>query len=204
MRDTIFAVLVMAGLATSYHFFRGVDSVSPSAATSASARPAKGAGAVPISRNRNKGVIHDESTSRVALETASADGADAGSADDADAASGFASIYEDERLGSGSAQNAVNADTKKTSSKRNKKSARVAGKQERTKAKVVLGVPLDAFVRSQQNRLAGKPVAPTSEGMRTFFNCMELKSEGAEPLTEQQCKSLAFREIPVARGGRIR
>lgn len=57
--------------------------------------------------------------------------------------------------------------------------------------KVVHGVPLKAFAKSQEFNIAHAPVsAPAKSGLRVFLQCMELKSKGSELLEKNECASL--------------
>lgn len=58
--------------------------------------------------------------------------------------------------------------------------------------KVVIGVPVEAYVASRRNALGGGDVtAPEELGIRVFFQCMELKKEGPQTLAQRECSQLA-------------
>jgi hypothetical protein len=69
-----------------------------------------------------------------------------------------------------------------------------------TKPKVLYGVPVDAWVRSQANSF-GMPVSSDvgDLNVRVFVQCMELKKEGAEALTQTQCKPLQQGLVNIAK-----
>ena len=61
------------------------------------------------------------------------------------------------------------------------------------KPKVVHGVPLQSYAQQSLNRLPGEVPVQTPNGVRVFFQCIEVGKSQAASLSEKECKELAAR-----------
>lgn len=62
---------------------------------------------------------------------------------------------------------------------------------EAQKQPVVYGVPVASWLKHAQNQLPHRIDLKQPEGMRLFFNCMEIKKGGTQALSQKECKEIA-------------
>jgi len=177
VRDTIIAILVLLGTTTLYFSakqYQKSHSVLPTSSK-----------LVTQTKTLHQGE-HNESASHRGRQQVESDiesnGSEEGSSSSFEQAESFPSIYQDEEPEL--SRSAVNLEEEIESE--SNESAVVKPKQP-----VVYGVPVASWLKHQKNRLASKVEAKNPTGMRLFFNCMELKKEGTEPLSQRDCKEIA-------------
>lgn len=70
--------------------------------------------------------------------------------------------------------------------------------EQKVEPKVVHGVPVDAWVLANRDKVNLNKVPPPAPGqLRLFVQCMELKSGEANELKEKECRELAARAQPT-------
>jgi len=170
MRDTLVAVLFIAGLAGGYFFMRDTASLSPKLSAQAASQK--------FTQQRKTGVRHDQSANRDESQQSQNYRQDEGDAGQIAEAQSLPSIYQEQSAGQ-SAQPTV----------KSKKIA--ASRRPPRKGKVLHGVPVEAWVLSRQNTFSvPTEEGPSELGMRVFVQCMELKKKGAEYVGQNECQSL--------------
>jgi len=64
--------------------------------------------------------------------------------------------------------------------------------QEKSKPKVLFGVPIESWVLSQKDSFAMVP-PKQEQGLRVFLGCMEIRKNGLRALGQRDCGELAFK-----------
>jgi hypothetical protein len=193
MSDSLIALLLLAVIAGGYFFLRKNDLLvshvevpQVTAQNSGSHKRSSRYASHGAKSKTSQGAKHGEKSNRDDVEQAANQRQDEGSSDDVAEAEKLSSIYQGKQ-GDGSAVTADNG---------------VAENREGIRPTVVHGVPVDAYVLSRKDAIntSGMP-QDTPQGLRVFLQCMELKKEGASPLDEKNCHSLAFRDLVTAGTG---
>ncbi len=143
-----------------------------------------------ISRNKKIQTLHQgeqhESASHRSRQQVESDiesvGSEEGGSSSFEQAESLPSIYQDEELES--TRSAVNLEDEINSESDE-------NSPNRQKQPVVYGVPVASWLKHSKNQLPSKVEAPTQQGVRVFFNCMELKEDRTAPLSQKECKEIA-------------
>lgn len=186
MRDTFLGLLLLAGMVGAYAYFQKSDLGKPKLGSAPSARATHAAnskrGVNPQhGKGRHEGTNPFESKRAETLQPGEGD-----SVASTEAEGGLPSLYEDEER-SGPAESSA---------------AVTSGepvRRPRRATKVVHGVPVDTMARARRDKLPLPAVtADSGSGLRVFFQCLELKRQGTEALTERECSRLVARQPIVA------
>ena len=166
--------------------FRSQSSTSSFSASSKAFRSSQKKGL----KNKQNKTSHqgelNESTSHGSRQQIESDGeslrSEEGDSDSFEQAQSLPSIYQDEELES--TRSAVNLEDEINSESDE-------NFPKRQKQPVVYGVPVASWLKHSKNQLPSKVEAPTQQGVRVFFNCMELKEDRTAPLSQKECKEIA-------------
>lgn len=182
MRDTIIALLFVSGLAGAYYYLRQSGYVQEYPYQVSEKQNPK-ASLTSRKKIKQSGATHDANAHLEPNIQSQSHGQDARASVDVAAAEELPSIYESQGTGPGVGTGSANAAPSQSVKQPVKAAAR-------RKQKVIHGVPVDAWVLSRQNALAGPAAADTAGGMRVFLQCMELKKKGPEYVGQNQCEEL--------------
>lgn len=181
MRDTMIALLVLGSLIGAYFYFQDSISFGPHVGTPSS-----------ISQNNLEKQVLNSDPKRIQTQGVHDEGTDQGySEQSAEFREGEApSIEVAESKG---LYSIYKGKSKKRLEQQDEPSEHPV-KAASAKEKVVHGVPLQAWVRSQKNKILLPAVtADTGNGLRVFLQCLELKQKGPEYLERGECKALLVR-----------
>ena len=191
MRETFIAMLVMVGIAGTYYASKHhQSSKEPLSASSKVFNSSQKKGL----KRKQTTTLHqgelDESTSHRNSQQVEPEGEgvypEEGAGDAFEQAQSLPSIYQDEEAEqpgySVSSEEELESESDET---------KVSSQTSPAKNPVVYGIPVASWLKQQKNRLASKVELSNPTGMRVFFNCLEIKKQGTETLTQKQCKEIA-------------
>jgi len=190
VRDTIIAILVLLGTTTVYFATKHNQKENVVLNTSSKFNTYSASSRKRISQTKNLKTLHqgehNESASHRGSQQVESDiesnGSEEGASSSFEQAQSLPSIYQDEEPElSGSAVN-LEDEIESVSNENTVK---------KPKQPVVYGVPVASWLKHNKNRLASKTELQKSTGVRLFFNCLELKKEGTQPLNPKECKEIA-------------
>jgi hypothetical protein len=191
VRDTLIALLFVIGIILGYRYFRAIDSLAPGISPGGTPMAKAGRSSTPSkTHNHNKGVQDGKGT---------ADQSDAQAAQDRrENEDGAGNLAEASHLPSIYQEQEPEPESDPAGRVNDPESSGKAGKKA---AKVVHGVPVQAYVLAQKDKVStGTVPAEAPSGIRVFLQCMELKNHGPESLDQRDCQHLAFRGIRAGRG----
>jgi len=183
VRDTIITVLILGGLVSGYMYYTEGGIIGPQVGT-----PFQGSTTLPNIEadkgmdayvNASQGVQNDYESDQGNFDQDADSTEDEGSADQVAKSKSLYSIYKRKK------------ESRITQpSDRHQKS----NHQKKSKSKVVHGVPVEDWVLAQQDNILLPAVSPNAEdGLRVFFQCLEIKRKGPEYLEKNECKALLVR-----------
>ncbi len=190
MRDTVIAVLVLLGTSGIYFVAKHFQNKGNISSTSSKLLSPSAASRKKLSRIKNSKQIHqgeqNESASHRGRQQVESDiesvGSEEGASSSFEQAQSLPSIYQDEEPeNSGSAVDLEND----MSSEGNESAV------DKPKQPIIYGIPVASWLKHQKNRLAPRVELTHPTGMRLFFNCMEIKKDGAQTLNQRDCKEVA-------------
>ena len=187
MRGTVIAGLLILGASSTYivvNHFKKTETVSSTSSKLAHSSASR-TKITQKKKSLHQGEQHESASHRSSQQVESdLENVDSeeGASSSFEQAQSLPSIYQDEELEpSGSAVNLE----EEISTESNEKSI------EAQKQPVVYGVPVASWLKHAKNQLPSKVAVNPPQGMRFFFNCMELKKDGTQPLSQKQCKEIA-------------
>lgn len=190
MRDTVIAIMVLLGATGIYfgvkHYQKNgqvlqLSSKSNHPSTSSRKKLSRNSKSKPLHQGE-----HNESASHRSRQQVESDiesiGSEEGGSSSFEQAESLPSIYQDEE--SELSGSAVDLE-EKIESESHESTA------DKPKQPVVYGVPVASWLKHNKNRLASKVELKNPSGVRLFINCMEIKKEGTQALTQRDCKQIA-------------